>query len=460
MQAFPTEILQHIFTFLPVQDIVCSSFQQASQDRHVWSTVYKYCRLPRLPGPFLGHTALYLENYLIQSAKLQRNWASSPQVIVKPLYTQTFHWPLSDDVHGSLLIGPWLIVAASRHIICYNVDSGNHDGSVMYDASQFRIYAFSAVGPQYSGEQHSAYLIVQEMDDSKRVVKMLQLLIPDHQSTNIPTLELLSEQQVNFLHRFGATVGPRCFAAAPMYLEDDHTNVYVMDTKHRRRLYLPARFESMHPVNQPTLPPGSAFSTLLVCSSHVLVLRTVPRRIRYCSSFVNAFQLPSDEDVEHGSSTLQMTHSGVFPDIGFMDVTCLRDSVVDGTTGSTVLTLIGHARAPTYQSSRTVDIVRLELTTDGRILMPECRTLVELDCGFTIHLQCFQGCGRGLLEGFMSSKRRLAISVDDTDQDSPIMISNIETSPRAQILGFDGIGGRICQRLRENEMELEVVNFI
>lgn len=164
--------------------------------------------------------------------------------------------------------------------------------------------------------------------------------------------------------------------------------------------------------------------------------------------------------MEYGTSTLQMTHSGVFPDIGFMDVTCLRDSVVDGTTGSTLLTLIGHARAPTYQTSRTIDIVRLELTTDGRIFMPQCRTLMELEFGFTIHLQCFQGCGRGLLEAFVSSQKRLAISVDDTDQDSLLMVSTIETSPKAQILRFDGIGGRICQRSRHSGEELEVVNFV
>jgi hypothetical protein len=198
---------------------------------------------------------------------------------------------------------------------------------------------------------------------------------------------------------------------------------------------------------------------LLVCSSHILVLRMVPQRIHHCSSFVNAFQLPSDGDMEHRTSTLDMTHSGVFPDVGFMDVTCLRDSVVDA-TGSTLLTLIGHARAPTYQTSQTLDIVRLELTTDGRILMSECRTLLELDFGFTIHLQCFQGCGRGLLEGFIHSKSTLAISVNDSDNDSPVIISNIETSPRAQILGFDGIGGRICQRSGVSGMELEVVYFV
>lgn len=186
----------------------------------------------------------------------------------------------------------------------------------------------------------------------------------------------------------------------------------------------------------------------------------VPRGIIYCAAFVSAFKLPSDGDMEYGSSTLQMTHSGVFPDIGFMDVTCLRDSVVDGTTGSTLLTLIGHARAPTYQTSRTIDIVRLELTTDGRILMPECRTLMELQFGFTIHLQCSQGCGRGLLEAFTSSQKRLAISVDDTDQDSLLMVSTIDASPRAQIFRFDGIGGRICQRSRDTGMELEVVNFV
>jgi hypothetical protein len=189
-------------------------------------------------------------------------------------------------------------------------------------------------------------------------------------------------------------------------------------------------------------------------------MKMVPQRIHYCSSIVNAFQLPSDEEMERGISTLQMTHSGVFPDIGFMDVTCLRDSVVDGTTGSTLLTLVGHARAPIYQASRTLDIVRLELTTDGRILISECRTIMETELGFTIHLQCFEGRGRGLLEGFMSSKRRMAISVDDADQDTPIVTSNIEMSPGAQILGFDGIRGRICQISRESTMDLEVASFI
>jgi len=188
----------------------------------------------------------------------------------------------------------------------------------------------------------------------------------------------------------------------------------------------------------------------------------VPHGVYYCSSIINAFQLPSDEEMARGSSTLQMSHSGGFPDIGFMDVTCLRDSVVDGTTGSTLLTLVCHARAPTYQASRTLDIVRLELTSDGRILMPECRTIVQLDVGFTIHLKCFQGCGRGLLEGFLSSKTRFAISVDDADQDAPVIMSDIETLHGAQILGFDGIQGRICQRSssREGGTGLEVLSFV
>jgi hypothetical protein len=64
------------------------------------------------------------------------------------------------------------------------------------------------------------------------------------------------------------------------------------------------------------------------------------------------------------------------------------------------------------------------------------------------------------LEGFIHSKSTLAISVNDSDNDSPVIISNIETSPRAQILGFDGIGGRICQRSGVSGMELEVVYFV
>jgi hypothetical protein len=42
------------------------------------------------------------------------------------------------------------------------------NGSIIYDASPSGIYAFTATGALYSGEQHSAYLIVQEVDDSKR----------------------------------------------------------------------------------------------------------------------------------------------------------------------------------------------------------------------------------------------------------------------------------------------------
>jgi len=81
-------------------------------------------------------------------------------------------------------------------------------------------------------------------------VKIFQLLIPNHQSVNTPTLELLSERQITFLHHFVATAGPRYFAAAPMYLGSDHTDVYVMDTKYCRRLYIPSHFESAHPSNQ------------------------------------------------------------------------------------------------------------------------------------------------------------------------------------------------------------------
>lgn len=139
---------------------VCSFFQQASQGRYVWSTVYKYCRLPRLPGPFPGQTARHLENSLTQSAKLQRNWASSPQAIVKPLCTQTFNCHLS-NVCGTLLIGPWFVVAGSSQIVCYDMDSENSDGSIIYDAP-LRIYSFSAAGALCSGEQCIAYIVIQE----------------------------------------------------------------------------------------------------------------------------------------------------------------------------------------------------------------------------------------------------------------------------------------------------------
>jgi len=102
---------------------------------------------------------------LTQSAKLKRNWT---QAIVKPLYNRTLHWPLSNDVRGSLLIGSWIIVAGSKQIVCYNMHMRGGDGSIIYDASPSGIYAFTATGALYYGEQHSAYLIVQEVDDSKR----------------------------------------------------------------------------------------------------------------------------------------------------------------------------------------------------------------------------------------------------------------------------------------------------
>lgn len=44
-----------------------------------------------------------------------------------------------------------------------------------------------------------------------------------------------------------------------MYLGDDQTDIYVTDTKHRRRLHIPARFESMHQDNQVSQARASTY---------------------------------------------------------------------------------------------------------------------------------------------------------------------------------------------------------
>ena len=138
---------------------VCSSFQKASQDRHVWSTVYRHCRLPRLPGPLPRHTARHLENFLKESIVLQNNWA---QAIVKPVSIRRLHFPSSNDIRGTLFIGSWLVVAGSKQILCYNVESESNDGTIIYEASLSQIYAFSGAVALDSGEQYGAYLILQE----------------------------------------------------------------------------------------------------------------------------------------------------------------------------------------------------------------------------------------------------------------------------------------------------------
>ncbi|KAG0708388.1 hypothetical protein DFH29DRAFT_1075679, partial [Suillus ampliporus] len=393
MATLPAEILQYIFTFLSVQDIirvrrVCRYFQKASQDRHVWSTVYKNSRLPRLPGPFPGQTALYLENSLTQSAKLQRNWTSSTQVVAKPLYTRSRQWPYALRARlefrtTTFLMGPWLIVAVRDKIVCYDVDSGNDDASVLYNAqSQFGISTVDFAQAPYSGGQHSACLAVQEYVDHPRIwdakqnLKIFHLSFPDHQLPNVPILELLLEQDVPPGLHFIVAVGPRCFVAAPREHPDTHAHVYVIDTKCRRRLYIPSVSASKHIVNQPSNTSVHRHR-LLACSSHVLVMRAIPVDTGYWSSFINAYQLPSDEDMDQGVFTLQITHSGVFPRIGLVDVACLRESVADGMTGSKLLTLLAYTQAQPYNTqSGAIDVVRLELTFDGHLLIPECRRLL------------------------------------------------------------------------------------
>ncbi|KAG1740798.1 uncharacterized protein EDB91DRAFT_1081878 [Suillus paluster] len=165
MATLPAEILQYIFTFLSVEDIirlrrVCGYLHQASQDRFVWSMVYKSCRLPRFPGPLPEQTTLHLENSLTQSAK----WASSAQATVKSHSTRQSHDLYRDSTHGSaLFIDHWVVVATSEQISCYDVDSEN--ASIIYNASQFRIAGFQVVEVPYSPGRRGAFLLVQEYED-------------------------------------------------------------------------------------------------------------------------------------------------------------------------------------------------------------------------------------------------------------------------------------------------------
>ncbi|KIJ70421.1 hypothetical protein HYDPIDRAFT_105137 [Hydnomerulius pinastri MD-312] len=132
LEQLPVEILQDIFCYFDITDIVCIRrisryFNEVTRSREVWSDAYRRAGFIRPPGPFPTQTSNELERALVTSFKVDRNLRCGNARRGTPVVTSQEIRYTGVDLHVCLLFGKYLVIAFSDEVRCYNVDASDSE---------------------------------------------------------------------------------------------------------------------------------------------------------------------------------------------------------------------------------------------------------------------------------------------------------------------------------------------
>ncbi|EIW84361.1 hypothetical protein CONPUDRAFT_151382 [Coniophora puteana RWD-64-598 SS2] len=494
LQGAPVDVLLIIIGYLSVLDIVrlgqtCRLFQQIKSHRSVWSSLYRTSRLPRPPGPYLSQPLELLQETLIRSARIQRNWGTS---ISRPASSFTIPIASARIQPLGLVAYRWFLLATEDAIWCYDLsryhslDHSEHaEFSVLYQCNGEASYQrpMRIVSTHTTDAKQLHYLVLEEMHrlPDQTVHRTTVLFGVEGVADGPVSLTEVAVLDQNVLFLGNAVIGPRAL------LVTGNVECYVrQDLPRRVRIFDMARENRVYQLPPHVLqetPVGEFDHTLKLfyvsTSTHIISLLTFLHETADGPQFltnIEAFELPSltyASNTPTEPQTLTLTHSCKVSSLYLMD-SCylLRNSAVDTLTGNTSLTVIAKAlRSDSIPPSAS--LIRLRLSLHHHTHDIACQQIWVGNAPFrpriTLGCSSLDGCARGIFTKTRFTGRDVRSFTLDDEADPEFVMSSARIDfPTSQaddfmsrIVGFDGLRGRLCKMFDRSDSGhfLEVTDF-
>ncbi|KAH7910364.1 hypothetical protein BJ138DRAFT_1008963 [Hygrophoropsis aurantiaca] len=473
LDTLPVDVLYVVAGLLTMDDIirlrqVSRFFYDFTRDRVIWSKLYRNVKLPRVPGPYTRQSAESLENILITSAKVNRQWppTKNPQVSTHLLPVDRA------DKHFSLVSGELLMVGSPSRVRCSNLRSTKADFAVIYEPpSGSEILFFTCVSTTTTDGEPLAFAICERKEPLSEQTTVDIFKVNVHASSPV-TFDHVLEIANPSPGISAVVIGPRFLVISSSTREATNVpkHVWIMDVHNYRQYRLP--FEC--PSSQYIVPHASS-RIFISTSTHLLALHSFFSAGNGWRTLVEVFPIPapisSFESTESPgeSSILQLTHYKLMGDMELSGPVLLEERSTECSTKTTTFTLVGLGH-DSYRSPRSwLALIHLTLSdgspetiSEQRIRlspMPLSTNTLLLDAA-----SAFDGCARGVYyHGRTHGFDGLAINLYNESNCAAIGPLNLEFDRRAYgraLVAFDGGRGRICHVMTIGDQKFaEVVDL-
>ncbi|EIW84396.1 hypothetical protein CONPUDRAFT_163538 [Coniophora puteana RWD-64-598 SS2] len=491
LQDAPADVLYIIVSYLSVLDVLslsltCRSLRYFMRDRSIWANLYRTSNLPRPPGPHASQSLEFLQDTLVRSSRLQRNWAP---FTANPRASHAVRIPQID--HLALVAHRWMLVVHRNTVRCCDLERLGSDEEA--ELSQRDVVHESVEGVRFSAMQAVStttadgvrvwYLVLEEtFKENDRPLYATVLVFKLENLVDGPVkLVEMSRGVQNPAPLNKVIIGPRALIIAGQgdINHAEPRKVRVLDVVNEGREYqLPPHVLHDNPVTINAEMQITYASTL----THILSFLTFYSPAQGWATYVEAFALPpfSETAATSVSQILILTNFGQAPDLHLDALGVLQDSTIDPHTGNVQVTLIGKGYDQ-WRSTRA-SIVRVRLTLcnaeNKDSLEGTTRTGDVGDIGYNVSRQgridklkpflidcAFDGCARAVHDMTPRSRIVNAITFDD-EGDVWVVMSQVQLpeppggGSNWQIVGFDGLRGRICRTYWTGAQRfLEVTDF-
>ncbi|KAF9226257.1 hypothetical protein BS17DRAFT_536056 [Gyrodon lividus] len=441
----PIEILLMIMGFLPILDLVslfqvCKVFEHLLSDDLFWRSLYRQTSLLRPPGPFQGQSTTFLQNALVSSARVVRNWPPNT-LSPTPRIGKTFR-----IYHGfrfsKLLSGRWLIAGDKQLIWCY--DLRNPIPRVLYRPHLVANFFQCVSTTNHKGEFVVFAVSETQIGNSRRGINIYKVAI-DHNGPTITSRILRKDVPDNYPGVSDVTIGSRFLVVVPKGPNFTQTLPIILDitTFQQYNISLPGSL-------LPKVPSASHISTFVPTTSYLLALYTFWTQPNGLHTLVLACPLGPRSSPSH-PAVLQASHSEWIQDLGMTCVKVLRDDPEDHRSKTTRITLFGKRCSCGSSAKQYLTTLKLTLGEMGTMTLEHTNVaqVAQVDVGERFWLDTGpDGYARGVCVLRQPTTGLVLFSVQDDLDDVVCEKARPLSLPpgvdRMSVLALDGYKGVLC----------------